>query len=361
MATLAERPVPLSNAARNGIATRANRQVAAWLLVCCALVFAIVVVGGVTRLTHSGLSITEWQPIVGTLPPLSAADWDRAFSKYQLTPEFQQVNKGMTLPEFQRIFWWEYFHRLLGRLVGLVFLVPFLWFLARQKIPPGYGARLAVIFALGAAQGALGWYMVQSGLVNDPRVSQFRLTAHLGLAFLIFAAMFWTALSLLSPRHAEQDSVETGIASTRFWTTAVALLVFLQALSGGLVAGIRAGFAYNTFPLMNGTLVPPEILALDPAWKNFFYNMATVQFDHRLLAWMLAFAVPPLWWNIVRNSRAPRAARVGAHLLLAMLAVQVTLGILTLVHVVPVPLAALHQAGALLLFAAALNLAHAVR
>jgi cytochrome c oxidase assembly protein subunit 15 len=203
--------------------------------------------------------------------------------------------------------------------------------------------------------------MVKSGLVDDPRVSQFRLTAHLGLAFLIFAAMFWAALSLLSPRQADRGGAETAAASARFWAATVALLVFLQVLSGGMVAGIRAGFAYNTFPLMNGAVVPPEILMLDPVWKNIFYNMATVQFDHRLLAWMLAFAVPLLWWNTVRNARAPRAARVGAHLLLAMLAVQVTLGILTLVYVVPVPLAALHQAGALLLFASALNLAHAVR
>jgi cytochrome c oxidase assembly protein subunit 15 len=338
------------------MATHAHRSVAAWLLLCCALVFAIVVVGGVTRLTHSGLSITEWQPIVGTLPPLTDADWNDAFSKYQLTPEYRQVNKGMALPEFQRIFWWEYFHRLLGRVVGVIFLVPFLWFLARRKIPPGYGVRLAVIFVLGAAQGALGWFMVKSGLVDDPRVSQFRLTAHLGLAFLIFAAMFWTALSLLAPARANGKG---NGAKAKRWTTAVALLVFVQVLSGGMVAGIHAGLAYNTFPLMNGALVPPEIMMMDPAWKNFFYNMATVQFDHRLLAWILAVAVPITWWNVVRDPDAPRTARFGAHLLLAMLAVQVTLGILTLVHLVPLPLAALHQAGALLLFAAALNLAHA--
>jgi heme a synthase len=342
------------------MATLVNRRIAAWLLICCALVFAIVVVGGVTRLTHSGLSITEWQPIVGALPPLSDAEWDTAFSKYQLTPEYQQVNKGMALPEFQRIFWWEYFHRLLGRLVGVVFLVPLLWFLARREIPAGYGARLAVIFALGAAQGALGWYMVKSGLVDDPRVSQFRLTAHLGLAFLIFAAMLLSALSLLAPPRVEQGA-DTTTVSARRWSMAVAGLVFLQALSGGMVAGIRAGFAYNTFPLMNGVLVPPEILSLDPWWKNFFYNMATVQFDHRLLAWLLAFAMPFLWWKVVRAQRVPRRARLGAHLLLAMLCVQVALGIFTLVHVVPVPLAAAHQAGALLLFALALNLAHALR
>jgi cytochrome c oxidase assembly protein subunit 15 len=340
------------------MATHAHRSVAAWLLLCCALVFAIVVVGGVTRLTHSGLSITEWQPIVGTLPPLTDADWNDAFAKYQLTPEYQQVNKGMALPEFQRIFWWEYFHRLLGRLVGVVFLLPFLWFLARRRIPPGYGVRLAVIFALGAAQGALGWFMVKSGLVDDPRVSQFRLTAHLGLAFLIFAAMFWTALSLLAPTRANGNGAG---AKAKRWSAAVALLVFLQVLSGGMVAGIHAGLAYNTFPLMNGALVPPEIMMLDPAWRNFFYNMATVQFDHRLLAWILAAVVPITWWKVVRDPAAPPRARIGAHLLLAMLAVQVTLGILTLVNAVPLALAAPHQAGALLLFAAALNLAHASR
>jgi len=342
-------------AARGDKMARAHRRVAVWLLVCCALVFAIVVVGGVTRLTHSGLSITEWQPIVGTLPPLSDADWDNAFAKYRVTPEYQQVNQGMTLPEFQRIFWWEYFHRNLGRLVGAVFLVPFLWFVARREIPRGYGVRFAVIFALGAAQGALGWYMVQSGLVDDPRVSQFRLTAHLGLAFLIFAAMFWAALSLLRPR-AQLGIHDATLAPARRFATAVACLVFIQALSGGMVAGIRAGFAYNTFPLMNGKVVPSEILVLDPAWKNFFYNIATVQFDHRVLAWVLAFAVPLLWWKIANTAGAPRLASIGAHLLLAMLAAQVTLGILTLVFVVPLPLAALHQAGALLLFAFALNL-----
>ena len=339
--------------------TGASRPIAYWLLVCCVLAFAIVVVGGVTRLTHSGLSITEWQPIVGTLPPMSQADWDAAFARYQATPEYSQVNKGMALDEFKAIFWWEYVHRLLGRLIGVVFLVPFMWFLARRKIPPGYGALLAVIFVLGGMQGALGWYMVQSGLVDDPRVSQFRLTAHLGLAFLIFGAMFWTAMSLLAgareaPREARGPSI-------RRFAIAIASLVFLMALTGGFVAGIRAGFAYNTFPLMDGHLVPPEIMLLEPWWKNFFYNMATVQFDHRLLALGLAVLVPTLWWKIRRDRAAPPRARTGANLLVAMLAVQIALGIMTLIHVVPLPLAAAHQAGAVLVFALALNVAHALR
>jgi cytochrome c oxidase assembly protein subunit 15 len=333
------------------------RAVALWLLACCALVCAMVVVGGVTRLTHSGLSITEWQPIVGTLPPLSQQDWELAFAKYRATPEYQQVNKGMGLDEFKGIFWWEYFHRLLGRLIGVAFLVPFLWFLARRAIPAGYGWKLAGIFALGGLQGALGWYMVKSGLVDDPRVSQFRLTAHLSLAFVIFAAMFWVALSLLDARRVPPGAAQ----GARRGAFAFAALVFLMVVTGGFVAGIRAGFAYNTFPLMNGHVVPPEIMMLAPWWKNFFYNMATVQFDHRLVAWVLAFAAPVLWWVVHRTPEAPLRARFGAHLVLATLAVQFTLGILTLVNVVPLPLAAAHQAGALVLFALALHLAHALR
>jgi heme a synthase len=359
MATLQSAAPRAASPAAPAASATSSRAIAIWLLACCALVAALVVVGGVTRLTHSGLSITEWQPIVGSLPPLSPADWDAAFAKYQATPEYHQVNKGMALDEFKGIFWWEYAHRLLGRLVGVAFLVPFLWFLARREIPAGHGARLALIFVLGGAQGALGWYMVQSGLVDDPRVSQFRLTAHLGLAFLIFAAMFWTALSLLTGARAAVRSEHE--RSLRRFAFTLAGLVFVMVLSGGFVAGIRAGFAYNTFPLMNGNVVPPEIMLLAPWWKNFFYNMATVQFDHRVIAWMLALLVPVLWWKVRRLPAVPARAGAGANALLALLAAQIALGILTLVSVVPLPLAAAHQAGALLVFAAALNLAHALR
>ncbi len=337
----------------------ANYPVAMWLFVCCALVFAMVVVGGVTRLTRSGLSIVEWQPIVGTLPPLTDAQWQDTFAKYQLTPEFRQVNHAMTLAEFKGIFWWEYIHRLLGRAIGVVFLVPLLWFAARRRIPAGHGWKLAGIFVLGGLQGAMGWYMVQSGLVDDPRVSQFRLTAHLGIALAIFAAMFWIGLSLLDPRRAALATPTQ--RATRRLSYAVAALVFVMALTGGFVAGIRAGFAYNTFPLMHGSIVPPEILSIDPWWKNFFWNMATVQFDHRALAWLLAFLVPVLWWKLRTAPDLPPRARTGGHLLLALLALQIALGIATLLLVVPVPLAAAHQAGAVLVFAASLNIAHALR
>jgi cytochrome c oxidase assembly protein subunit 15 len=331
-----------------------NRPVAAWLFVCCALVFAMVVVGGVTRLTHSGLSITEWQPIVGTLPPRNDAQWQETFAKYQRTPEYRQVNKGMALAEFKGIFWWEYFHRLLGRAIGVVFLVPLVWFAVRRRIPSGYAWKLAAIFVLGGLQGAMGWYMVQSGLVDDPRVSQYRLATHLGIALLIYAAMLWIALDLLSPRGTE---ARRGLRRFAF---ALAVLVFAMALSGGLVAGIRAGLAYNTFPLMNGHLVPPGMFVIEPWYLNFFANMATVQFDHRLIAWLLALLVPWFWLRVRRAQASPRA-RMAAGVLLAALVLQIALGIATLLLAVPVPLAAAHQAGALLVFTAAVLTAHSLR
>jgi cytochrome c oxidase assembly protein subunit 15 len=335
-----------------------RRAVAVWLLVCCALVFAMIVIGGVTRLTHSGLSITEWQPIVGTLPPLNEAQWSEAFLKYRATPEYREVNPGMTIEAFKPIFWWEYVHRLLGRAIGVAFLLPLLWFIARRRIPPGSASKFFGIFLLGGLQGAMGWYMVQSGLVDDPRVSHLRLTAHLGLAFVILAAMFWTALSLLDPG---ERTPQARLASLGRFAKTLALLVFVMVLSGGLVAGLHAGFAYNSFPLMSGHLVPPAILAIDPWYLNFFNNVATVQFDHRVIAWTLALLVPLFWWRVRVSAVVSRRARIGANLLLGMLVIQIALGISTLLLMVPLPLAALHQAGAVLLFTASLNVAHALR
>jgi len=334
-------------------------MVAAWLLACSALVFAMIVVGGVTRLTHSGLSITEWQPIVGTIPPLSQGDWEAAFAKYRATPEYQQVNKGMTLEAFKGIFWWEYAHRLLGRLIGVAFLVPLVAFALARRIPRGLVRALVAIFVLGGLQGAMGWYMVKSGLVDDPRVSQFRLTAHLLLAFVILGALLWTALSLAHPARAPLAS--RADRSARRWAFGIAALVLAMVATGGFVAGIRAGFAYNTFPLMNGALVPPEVMMLEPWWRNFFWNMATVQLDHRVGAWLLFLLVPVLWWKLRRAPGVPVRAEKGGDALFAMLLVQLGLGIATLVNVVPLPLAALHQAGAVVVFALALNVAHALR
>ena len=347
------RPAAVGRPARAGW----ERRIAAWLIACCVLVFAILVLGGATRLTRSGLSIVEWQPIVGTLPPLSTADWEELFQKYRQTPEYRKVNPGMDLEGFKGIFWLEYFHRLLGRLIGVAFFVPLVYFLCRRALAPPLAVRLGGIFLLGALQGALGWYMVQSGLVDDPRVSHFRLTAHLALAFAIYAAMLWIALDLLSPGT---PSAGPRVTRVRRLAWAVTVLVGLMVVTGGFVAGIRAGFAYNTFPLMNGHWVPPEILMIEPWYRNFTNNMATVQFDHRMGAWLLATAVTWLWFEAGR-SELPWRARLLTHLLLVALAVQIALGIATLLLVVPVPLAAAHQAGALAVFTIALALNHALR
>jgi heme a synthase len=320
-----------------------RRRVAAWLFLCAALVFAMVVVGGVTRLTHSGLSMVEWQPLVGAVPPLSHDDWQTLFEKYQQTPEFKQVNHAMDLQGFKSIFWWEYVHRLLGRAIGLVFLLPLLWFIWRGKIEKRLAWQLGGVFLLGALQGALGWYMVESGLVDDPRVSQFRLTAHLGMALAIFAAQIWIALGLVLPRGQRRD----WLAALLPW------VVFAMALAGGMVAGLHAGYAYNTFPLMNGYVVPPETFQLVPWWQNFLYNMAAVQLVHRTIFWVLAVLVPLTWWR--------QRGTTAAHVLLAVFVLQASLGISTLLLHVPIALAGLHQAGAVLLFAAALWTAHSSR
>lgn len=318
------------------------------------MVLGMTVLGGATRLTHSGLSIVEWQPIVGTLPPLSDADWNTTFDKYKQTPEYKQVNQGMSLDAFKGIFWWEYFHRLLGRTIGFVFLLPLLYFWWRSAITPPLARVLVGIFILGGLQGFMGWYMVSSGLVDEPAVSPFRLTAHLLLAIAIFGAMWWTALSLWHPRT-------TGFATVgRRMSWVVTTLVLYMATTGGFVAGIHAGLSHNTFPLMSGYVIPPEILMLEPWWKNFFYNMATVQFDHRLGAWVLTALVPWFWLRARKAAISPRA-RLASNLLLGMLAVQVTLGIVTLLLRVPVSLGAAHQAGAVLLFSFALMTAHALR
>ena len=354
-----------TNAVRRATGTAAEeparsgweRRIAAWLIACCVLVFAMVVLGGVTRLTHSGLSIVEWQPVVGTLPPLSSADWEELFVKYQQTPEYQQVNPGMDLEGFKGIFWLEYFHRLLGRLIGVVFFVPLLCFAWKRALPPPLALKLGGIFLLGALQGVLGWYMVASGLFDNPRVSQYRLTAHLVLAFAIYAAMLWIALDLLKPAPAPAAAAPARIRRLAWVVTG---LVTAMVVTGGLVAGTRAGFAFNTFPLMNGYLVPPGMLAIEPWYLNFSSNAATVQFDHRLVAWLLALAVPWLWVEAGR-ARLRREARVLTHLLLVAVAIQIALGIATLLLAVPLALAAAHQAGALAVVTIAIALNHALR
>jgi len=333
---------------------QSRRAVATWLLVCCALVFVMIVVGGITRLTHSGLSIVEWQPVMGAIPPLNDAQWAETFAKYQQTPEFKLRNHDMTVEAFKGIFWWEYGHRLLGRLIGLVFLVPFLYFLLRRRLDPEIVWMLWGIFVLGALQGAVGWLMVASGLVDEPRVSSLRLATHLGLAFLIYGFMLWVALDLIHRERGLASDTMRGRASS------MVALVWLMVLSGALVAGIKAGYAYNTWPLMDGKLIPDEIMLIEPWYANVAYNMATVQFIHRCLAVVIVLMAIGLWFDVRREPPNPRP-RSWSTVLLLIAFCQAALGIATLLTRVPVNLAALHQAGAVILFSCAIMLRHTLR
>jgi len=329
------------------------RPVAAWLFFCCGLIFLMVVVGGFTRLTLSGLSITEWKPVVGIVPPLSAADWAAEFAKYQQIPEYRAVHFAMGLDEFKSIYYWEYLHRLLGRLIGVAFAVPFIWFLARRRLPRHLAPPLAGVLLLGFLQGLLGWYMVKSGLADRVEVSQYRLTAHLALALAIYAAILWTALGLV--RGSPGAS-----AGWRRAAEAVLVLVALTILAGGFVAGTRAGLTYNTFPLMDGRLVPAGYGQLHPLWLNWFENIAAVQFDHRVLAVATVIAVF-LFWAAGLRANLPIPARKALHALPAVAVLQAALGISTLLLVVPIQLAAAHQAGAMLLLTAAIVFRHSLR
>jgi len=329
--------------------------VALWLLVCAAMVFIMVVIGGITRLTGSGLSMVEWRPVYGFLPPLTAEAWQRVFELYRTSPQYLEVNAGMSLEAFRGIFWWEYFHRLWGRIIGLVFFLPFIWFLLRGRIGGALALKLLSIFLLGGAQGVLGWYMVKSGLVDIPEVSQYRLAAHFFMAFLIYGLLIWTALSLLYPaRHAIGDSRHGAVR--RLSLTALGL-VAITVISGAFVAGTDAGFIFNTFPLMDGRIVPPGYF--EDRWAAF-EDLATIQFNHRVLA-ILTFAVIVwLWWQSRWLALVPRARRA-ANILLAVAVLQVMIGITTLLMVVPVYMGATHQAGALVLFTATLWLVFELR
>jgi cytochrome c oxidase assembly protein subunit 15 len=331
------------------------RTVAIWLLGCCAMIFAMVVIGGITRLTLSGLSITEWQPVTGILPPLSAASWAAEFDKYRHIPQYRLLNAGMSLADFQTIYWWEYVHRLWGRLIGVVYAVPFLYFWLRGRLPKRLFAPLGGILLLGTAQGALGWYMVESGLVDRVDVSQYRLVAHLALALAIYALTLWIALGLFLERPRAEVA-----AGWRRGAEGVIGLVALTIVAGGFVAGLHAGLIYNTFPLMDGSFVPAGYAELQPWIRNWFENVSAVQFDHRVLA-MTTIAAAVLLWIAGRHAPLPHSARLALHALLAAAALQFALGLSTLLLVVPIPLAAAHQAGAVLLLTAAIVFRHALR
>ncbi len=316
----------------------ARPLIRAWLWFAAFLVFAMVIVGGATRLTDSGLSITEWQPLLGAIPPLSEADWLQAFDKYKKIPEYSLVNQGMSLADFKVIYWWEWTHRFLGRFIGLVMIAPFLVLWLTRRIERRLLPRLAGLIVLGGLQATLGWYMVKSGLVDRVDVSQYLLSAHLTLATVILGAIVWTALGIgdLS-RHPPR----TG----RDWAAAgLVALVLLQVALGGFVAGLDAGMGYNTWPLMDGQWLPKGLMIMDPSWRNFFENAMTVQFDHRLVAYTLAVYAALHAWRV-----KSRAAKAVFHAVL----LQIGLGIWTLLAQVPLWLGLAHQAGAMIVLATA--------
>ncbi|MEM7563506.1 MAG: COX15/CtaA family protein [Pseudomonadota bacterium] len=326
-----------------------DRAVQHWLTVCLFLVFAMIILGGATRLTGSGLSMVNWHP-TGTLPPLTLAQWQAEFELYQQYPEYQLLNQDMTLDGFKSIFWFEYAHRMLGRLIGLVFLLPLLYFWFRKMIRPGMLPRLIVMFFLGGFQGLLGWYMVKSGLVNNPAVSQYRLTAHLLSALVIYAFIFWTLLDVAINRP-YQKLRDSSVTRWRFMSIGLLTLLLVTIVSGGFVAGLKAGQIFNTFPLMGGRLVPEGIGALSPWYMNAFENMVAVQFNHRWLAISIGVLLVIWYWKGRTCFNEPQLQKSFKWIGM-MVIIQLILGISTLLTQVPVVLGVLHQAGALLLLTA---------
>lgn len=319
-----------------------------WLLIVAALVVATLIVGGATRLTESGLSIVEWKPVTGALPPLTEAQWAAEFEKYKQIPQYRELNRGMALSQFKTIFWWEWAHRMLGRIIGAVFLLPLLFFLWRGWVGREMRWPLFGLFALGGVQGAVGWWMVSSGLTERVSVSQYRLAFHMTLACVIYAAIVWIV--------ARMKPAEPAAVPQRLRVGAVVLfaLTLLQIYLGALVAGLDAGLTYNTWPHIDGALIPSaERLWFEtPLWRNFFENALTVQFNHRMLAYLILLLA--LWqsWDTARSTQ-DRTTRAYATLFVLLIVIQAMIGIATLLYAVPIPLALLHQAMAILLLTVA--------
>ena len=329
-----------------------DRQVAYWLLICSGTIFGMIILGAVTRLTQSGLSMVDWHPVTGIIPPLTEADWEQEFLKYQQFPEYQKKNLGMSIADFKTIFLFEYFHRLLGRFIGLLFLLPFLFFYFTNRLRNGLTPKLTLLFILGGFQGLLGWYMVKSGLVDDPNVSQYRLTAHLGTAIVIYSAILWVAWSLLF-KHQEQ------LLRMRTGAVGVSCAVFLMILSGGLVAGTKAGYIYPTFPLMGNSFFPEGLYSMKPVWLSAFEDLGTVQFNHRIFAYFIVVIVSTFTFFSLK-SRPIGPTRIGILCMFVMMFLQVLLGISTLVMNMPIAIAAAHQGGAVLLLTASLFVTHSL-
>ncbi len=343
-----------------------DRRIAYWLIIVAIMIYCMVILGGVTRLTGSGLSMVQWQPIMGTIPPLSQEEWQTTFDKYKQFPEYKQLNRDMDLSEFKKIFAFEYTHRLLGRSIGLVFLIPFLFFFFRKRIKPSLTPKLITMFVLGGLQGLLGWFMVKSGLVDKPNVSQFRLAAHLMMAILIYSYILWTAWGLLFPRP--RNAWAPGVSKLRSQVRILTGVIVLMIISGAFVAGTHAGAIYKTFPDMNGHFVPPGLFAMSPFLTNFVNNTTTIQFDHRLIAYVIVIFLSLTWYRS-RHFTLTSSARNAFNLLLLVMIIQITLGISTLLSVPAVPvragvsvvLAAMHQGGALLLLTVVLYVNHELR
>lgn len=340
---------PMAVRARPHAAAR-PAALAAWLWTVAALVLAMIAVGGITRLTDSGLSITRWEPILGAIPPLNTADWERAFALYRESPEYQQANRGMSMAAFQRIYFWEYVHRLLGRLIGLAYALPLAWFALRRAIPAGYGPRLVALLALGGLQGVVGWWMVASGLVDRVDVAHERLAVHLGLAFLILAGLAWTALDM---RALARPAPPPAAPRPRRWVAPFLALLAAQFTLGAFVAGLRAGTAFNTWPRMGEHWAPPGWLELEPLWRNFLDNPLAVQFAHRSLAFVVAAAALAIAWRLWRAGAGWRA-----HALASVVLLQFALGVAVVLTGVPLALGVAHQSGAALLLLATVAAAH---
>lgn len=320
-----------------------------WLLTGCFLIFIMVIVGGITRLTQSGLSIVEWDLLMGAIPPLNQGDWQLLFEKYQNSPQYKLINVGYTLDEFKSIFWWEYIHRLIGRFIGLVFFVPFLYFLIKKKFDGKLVNKLIVVGALGAFQGVLGWFMVKSGLSKDPFVSHYRLAAHLITAFASFGFTFWVALGLMFPE--EKIPIKNNdLSSFRKLIYALFGVTILQIIYGAFVAGLHAGRIYNTFPLMGDTLMPESVYAMSPLWKNLIENLSGVQFIHRYIAYLVVILVGITFYKS-RKLRIHPMLKRGINFLSIFVIIQFLLGVFTLIYAVPVSLGVIHQVGAFILFA----------
>lgn len=329
-----------------------RKHVGFWLFTCCTMVLLIVWIGGITRLTESGLSIVEWKPFSGIVPPLNEADWQEEFAKYKRSPEYKKVNNGMMLSEFKSIFALEYIHRLGARLLGLVFLLPFLYFAYRKKLDRPLMVKFALIFILGGLQGAIGWFMVKSGLQDDPHVSQYRLALHLGGGFLIYGLLLWQALCL------RRNGTFTPLKSHITLVTRMLLdVIFLQVLSGALVAKLHAGLIYNTFPLMDGKLIPNGIFMTAPWYLSVFEDVTTVQFMHRVIACVIATLTAYIF-IYTQLYITNKLIKISVNLMTLMVLLQISLGIATLLGAVPIALASMHQIGALMLFSMTLFSLH---